>query len=1011
MPFAYPEIKSFAGIYKQANSFTVPDGALETAENCVMTKDKTVTKQRGFYQYHSPLSGTLNSLFNYQNTLLAAFADRISYFIDTGAVPSLTGTATALTGEAVSVTGGRVARSCQSNKNFYVTSDNGVMKLEAFNSQVFKAGTPPALDLRAVLLVSNGPLAGDTEVAYRIVFGRQDSNDNLLLGAPSDIQVITNAKLTGQAWARSGSGPYTITVTTGTPHNLATSMDITVYPPVSGSTPAILQGDQIITVTGASTYTFTVGSDPGAASGTLDYGATRAARLEASIPSELTSTITWFAQIYRSSQTGDSTVSPEPDFKLVFQHQLTSAELTAGVFFYEDFTDDILLGAELYTNPNSQEGELQANDRPPLCEDLAVFKQHVIYASCLTRELLDLQVVTSTVMVSGDFIEVKVGATTRRYVARTGIGNLTTPATSVTSSTGLLVTYNAHGLVNDDGIYISNVTGGTLTAGSYFVVSATTNAFKIALTKGGSAIAFNSESGLYFQGVIDTNNYGMFFLDSANSSASLRLRNTAQAIVKAINRDALSLVYARYSSAITDIPGKFRLTSKGFGQVVYLRANQASAASGFYPVLPTSFGSGTQVFSRSDSQPHAWMASKEGEPEAVPGTNIFPAGSRNAKLLRAIPLRDSLILVKEDGIFRVVGDDISNFTTTALDTTVFCVAKSSVVLINNEVFFLSNQGIVRVTDSSVQIISDRITEVIQPIIGRTNIDALTGAVAYDSDHQYLISTTDPNQTTTFVTHLCNVYNGDWTTSTTLFSQGVIGPGDRLYLLSLSNQILRERKDQLKTDYCGQNYPATVVSVAPNGLSAVVNTASTLLPAKGWVFAKGSAFSRISAVNGAAGTYNITFVLPTNLIAGDTPDVFSSYKSTIKLAPYHGGIVGRMKQFCEMSLAMRNAAASELIVWFVTTYFDASDYFDWVSKTASDLGWGGGNFAAEAWGNVDSTNLDIGTQPQEPLRTWIPQTAQRSPWIQPVIEHNQAGESISLQSITFTVRSYGGRVGR
>jgi hypothetical protein len=49
-------------------------------------------------------------------------------------------------------------------------------------------------------------------------------------------------------------------------------------------------------------------------------------------------------------------------------------------FYYKDVTPDGFLGASLYTNPN-QDGILNANARPPLCKELAQFRNSVFYAN------------------------------------------------------------------------------------------------------------------------------------------------------------------------------------------------------------------------------------------------------------------------------------------------------------------------------------------------------------------------------------------------------------------------------------------------------------------------------------------------------------------------------------------------------------------------------------------------------------------------------------------------------
>lgn len=995
MPYSNVEIKGFAGLYLQANSFSVPDGALEDGENIIISKDNKISKTRGNYQYFDPSSDTLNNLFVYQDKIIAAMSDKLRYFTDTGTAPNLTGSATTLTGATVSITAPRVSRSVLSNNNLYFTTDNGPLKLEAYNGSVFQAGAPPGLDLRGVFSPVNGVIGNDTSVAYRLIFGRRDANDNLILGAPSDILVLTNAPVTLAPWSRVAN---VVTVTSSN-HGLSAGMSVDISTSASG-TPDVVTG--AYTITAVTTSTFSFAETAADSTGTLTWAATRGVRLEYSIPSDITSTTEgYFVQIYRSSQTASATASPSSDFKLVDELKLTAAQITARVGFYDDEIDDLLLGAELYTNPNSREGELQANYRPPLCEDMTLYKGMVIYGNCTTRHLLDISVLDSTSMANGDFVEIKIGGTTRRYVARTGVGNSTVSAESVSGTGTVTITYTSHGLVNGDTVYISNVTG-TVPEGSYVVSGVAANTFDI--TSPG-----NSATALDFEGVTD-GTYNIFQLDIASLSIAVQLRRTAQGLVRAINRDASSLVYASYSSLITDIPGKIRLIAKGFGDAIYLRANTTTAGEAFSPVFPDSFASGDQVYSRNESQPHTFYASKVNEPEAVPIVNNNPTGSRNKDLLRVVALRDSMIVLKEDGVFRVTGDTPTSLSITILDNTVFCVAPSSVQVLNNQVIFLSNQGVCLVTESSVQIISRKIEDVIQPIVGLDEISTETSGIAYESERVYLLTTIRPNETVAGVTYIYNVLNDSWTTTTTLFKQGLVGPNDIMYMISTGNRVLKERKDHTKIDYCGQNTPITVTSVI-DGDTAVIS--STTVPQHGDIIIKGDVLNRVSTATSAGGTsYLIEFERAHNLSAADSLQLYESYQSRIKLAPFHAGAVGRMKQFSQVQIHMRDNSISELEIAFTGYTFGGSESVTWIGdEVLSEGGWGSQPWGFFGWGQQELLNLTYNTTNAPVIRVYVPKFQQRDTFIQPILTHTQAGEPLSIQAIAFALRGYAERVSK
>lgn len=1100
MAFQYPEIKTFKGLRLQRNSFTAPDGALEIAKNVVIPSDDVITRCRGYYTYFTPTGVTLNRLFTFQDKLLAAYETQLRYYTDTGSSPNYTGsegTITPDTGVTVSINGdddNTVARAIESNGNFYMTSDNGMLKLTAYNGTLFKAGAPQGLDMQARFIVgsnatwflgaadgSTAITSGSLIVGYRVVFGYQDANDNLILGAPSDIITVTNTAVTGKAWTRSAN----VVTVTSTAHGLATGQYLYIFAS-SGGSPEVDTGSYQITVASADTFTFAHTGADDASGNTLSYAYAMPIRLEYSVPSEITSTLTWFYQVYRSSQQL-STTGIFSDFKLIEQKNLTSSEISAGVVFYTDDWDDVLLGAELYTNENSREGELQANFRPPLCKDVTLYKGYALYLNCTTRHLIDLAVVDTTNLATANYVEAKISTTTRRYVARTGVGNQTVRGTC-SSSSGLLVTYASHGFTNTGlwSVYVANQSGGSIAAGTYYVIYVSGDTFRLASSVANwltsTAVSYNSETSLEFQGLntseatvvgaswvrasnvvtitsaahglstgmqvyvsnaaggtfdsglytitsaatnsftvastgsddasgntCDYNAFQPMFYLSTSSTASVRLRDTAQGLVKAMNRDSSSLIYAQYTSGIDDVPGKMRLQAKGFGDPIYLRASATTPGEAFSPVLPSSFSSGTQVYSRNDSLPHGFYAAKQNEPEAVPLVNFFPNGAKNAEIFRGHALRDSVILLKDDGVWRVTGDSPANFTSTLLDGTVRCVGKSSADVINNQVVFLSNQGVCLVTENSVQIISRDIEEVIQPILGQSTIDSVTSGLAYETERLYLLSTTEPNETETTQTYAYNVLTQAWTTwDSWLFKQAIIGPSDTMYYISTDNLILRERKNQTRIDYCGQNHTATVSSVASDSESATI-VVSSASPAAGDIIVKSDVVNVITEVLIVdAVTYTVTFQRACNLTAADSVILYKGYQAEIKLAPFHGGLVGRMKQFSQMMVHFRDESCTRLAITFAGYTFSGSEETDW-NANLTRAGWGQFAWGYEPWGQQTSTNLLSGTQSAPVCRILVPRYQQRSTYIQPWLTSNIAGEALNIQAISFAVRAYNERV--
>lgn len=968
-------------------------------DNCVIAQDGVISARRGYSSFATGGVNTLNNLFFFQGTLLALYNNQIAWLDANGTQSVLT----PYSGVSVSESGGRIGRSVEANSNLYWTSDNGALKLEAFNGTVQSAGVPPALDLRANFIADSltGPIGidnGHTQVGWRATFGRIDSNQNLLESAPSDITVLTMDRFTTATAAAATWDGTTVTFTL-TNHGLSTGNYVTV----SNATAAGINGVYQVSVTGANTFTYPNATIAG--SGTADLStAGLATRLEFSVPSEIQD-MSYFWRLYRTSQSVSASASPTLDFKLIKQQNLTSTQLTNRVVFFDDTILDIFQAsaAELYTNPNSEDGELQANTRPPLCADVTFYKNHTFYANTTSRHLLEIAVVSTSgsFLSSGSSIRVKLGSTTRQYFFRTGVGNSTARG-AASGTTTITVTYAAHGLLNGDTVYISNVAG-TVPEGPYVISGVAANTFQFTSTG-------NTATALDFQGV--TNTGGFYIAQLINGAGSAGIDATARGIVKAIDRDPSSLIYANYASTPAGIPGAMIFQAKGFGTAFSFDADSVSSGQAFSPALPDSFISGQQVTSVNNVLPNVIFSSKIGEPESVPIVNSLPIGKKNYAIQRIVALRDCCIVIKEDGIFRLDGDSVNNFVSTILDSTVFCLVPQSVGLIDNTVMMLANQGVVKISSSAVQIVSYNIEQVIRPILGAATLVASTSAVTYESERLYLLTTLAPNTTTASTVYCYNTLSNCWTTWDTLFINGIVGPVDKLFLISTNNAIAKERKNQNKLDYTAQDSAITIVSVAANGLSAVVTAA--FIPQANDIIVAADTISRIKTVFGSGGTYTVSFYQQTNLTAAASARYYAKYVSTIKFAPFHGGQVNRMKQFAQFQLHMRDNGASLFDVSFSNDTFGSSETVTWDAIStgiSSQGGWGFSPWGLFPWGQDSGINLTYITQPGPIVRTYVPRFAQRSTFIQAMLTHAAAGERLGIQEIAYSVRGYGERVSK
>lgn len=1004
MAYQSLEIKKFTGLALQANTFTVADGAMETANNCLISEDFIIRKRPGFSIFHTPNTGTLNNLFNYEEEIVAAYGTKLQHVDSTGA-------GTNLTGETFAASS-RVVRSEQAKDNLYTTSDNGVMKLTSYNSEVTKCGIPPALDMSARFIdqsnissSSMGPIKGNCQVAYRVLFGKKDLNKNILLGSPSDIAILINQRLSSVAYTVSGGGPYTITVTS-TAHGLISGNQITV----SEATSTQVVGTFTITVTGANTFTFSfTGTAP--SNGTLSYDYYRTPRLEFTIPTEIKDAADsedFYYQIYRTTQSGAATDVPDTNFALLKEAKPSSTELNNRIVVFDDTIDDVFLSGAtpLYTNENSGEGELQENGRPPLCEDLALFKNMMFYFNCRERHLKNMQLISSSsaVITAGSYVEIYQDSSARRYLARNGVGNSTVTSESASNvTTTITVNYTAHGLLAGDVIFVHSAVGtGTLPSGQYTIATAGANSFTF--VAGASPTTLTD---LDFEGLTN-GTYPIFTLLDSSTALSVGIYTTAAALVKAINRDTSSEVYARYVSGVDDLPGKFFLESKTFSTTaIKIQVNSNGVGAAFSPALTTV---GTDNASDQEFNPNNVAVSKIGEPEAVPRTNRLVVGARNKHGQRVFALRDSMLCLKEDGVFRLDGDRPSNMTATILDNTVVPIAPSTAVLSNNTVFFLADQGVSTATATSVEIISRQGIELpLQAVIGNPNIATYSSGLAYESQRLYLLTTIAPQESTATRVYCYNQLTQAWTTWDTYFKQAIIGPSDKMFYISTDNKIKKERKNQNKLDYVDESYSITVDSVG----NATANiTSLSAIPAEGDVIVQSNVISRIkSATSLGAGAYALTFEAAGNLQTGANT-LYKGYQADIKFAPFHAGLTNREKHFAQFQIHTKDRSITKMYINFANESFGSSETTTWsIANVAASGGWGNEPWGFFPWGLEDGINLSYETKPAPPLRLYVPRFAARCTFIQAILTHKMGAEPMNIQAIGYQLRPYQERVSR
>jgi len=463
---------------------------------------------------------------------------------------------------------------------------------------------------------------------------------------------------------------------------------------------------------------------------------------------------------------------------------------------------------------------------------------------------------------------------------------------------------------------------------------------------------------------------------------------TSQSLIAMINANtANTTLYAYYLSGFEELPGRMLIEERDVGgATVYALSSRGDA---FNPSLSAS---GTANGSDNDEAPNRLYYSKNLQPEAVPILQYLEAGSKDFPIKRIIALRDSVFILKDDGIYRLFGETPQSFSIVLLDNTARILAPESAVSFNNQVFMFSDQGVVSVSDSGVSVLSKQIESELLRLATYTNFAAKTFAVAYESERKYILFTfTDDEDVVPTQAFVYNSFTNVWTKWITSAVTGVVeSSGNKLYLAKaqpLSGWWFQERKNYDKFDYVDESFAVTITASASSPLTVTLSSATGVLP--GMALGQGAVTVNVLAVVGNVLTVD---VLQSWNIAAAL--VYAPIKNLIQWAPIDSGNVGTVKHFRDLSFFFRDATFRQITASFTSNFSGNTDSISLapVSRGA----WGAFPWGLDAWGG--------GFGGSQAIRTYFPLDKQRALWVNLSLEGSVAFSSVSLLGISIMYES-------
>lgn len=485
---------------------------------------------------------------------------------------------------------------------------------------------------------------------------------------------------------------------------------------------------------------------------------------------------------------------------------------------------------------------------------------------------------------------------------------------------------------------------------------------------------------------------GQFKVFTAGTPAD-NIENTALSLVKIINTYATNTtVYAYYVSGYNDLPGRILIEERGIGGSSFVLIS--SRGNAFNPVLPTS---GTTQSSTNSTAKNGISISKDLQPEAVPETNVLYAGSADKAILRIIALRDSAFIFKEDGIFRVTGSSLTDFSVSLFDGTVELLADETAVAFNNQAFCYSNQGVIAVSETGVAVVSRNIEGELFVLSALSNFAASSFAVAYESDRKYILFTIDEtNGAFPVQGHVFNVFTNTWAGPWLMDRSAAIvkNADDKLYFGSwdqTSMYVYQERKAFTVNDYADEEFAINVVSSTDD---AVVVTSTANLQVKDKI----KQGTRVGIITEITDLTHLVVDRVAAWVAG-AATAYRPIQVLTQFVPEAAQNPGILKHFTEASLMFERAEFKSLEIGFSSNFSTGFESDDAQARVE-------GPFGQFPLGDVP---FGGGVPAFQPIRVLIPRRKQRCAWLSLRIQHEEALSRFAYSGVSYQFEAMSSRM--
>lgn len=494
-----------------------------------------------------------------------------------------------------------------------------------------------------------------------------------------------------------------------------------------------------------------------------------------------------------------------------------------------------------------------------------------------------------------------------------------------------------------------------------------------------------------YTGKASENQAARQFAIVTSGTPSQDIADTAASLIRVINYDEDVPVHAILISTATDLPGQILFEADNPSRDTF-NVTASLHASAYDPEL-------TDLDSQVNTINHGIAVSKTGELEAVPTLNLLYAGDSSSDLLRVIPLRDYIIVLKTDGIYKIQGLSPNGLVCNPFDLTTKIIGADTAVSLNSGVWMLSNQGVVSIDDGGVLAKSIPIDDQLNRLIGvyLDNLTDVSFAMGYESDRKYILCVPDSENPYAAIEYCYNYVTSAWTTWSRNFYAGFIHSRDNKMYVSRADGsdtgVSKERKQGTYKDFVDEAIENTIIAIdgAEIELSDVDN-----VEAGDILYQDSTHFSPILEVNLLTNVVTLQYELS---FSTGAVDVLKAYQCTITWKQVFANNPAFVRQYAEGLVLFKNTRFNVATLTFVTDMSQAESEVE-ITGTGNAL-WGLFGWGEVPWG---------GTILPSNIRFLVPQSKQLGSYLIPTLEIKQGYSDFGCQGLAIYYSNVSPEVG-